>query len=164
MRGNIIRGQTACLGRAALTAAGAETVYDTANAIDYAINGKLYAKAAVTDGTTPTTDANTGDAFTALAASQTCVFVWLLTSDGTVKVAQGEIEDLQANDDYEDGGIPQFPAIPDDHCPFAYQVVKNKSTGSSWTFGSGNWNATGIEDLIVNCMHLPDRPQEETTA
>lgn len=164
MRANTFRGIDMCFTSGALTAAGAETVYDTTVAIVYCINGKLYSKSAVSDGTTPTTDANTGSAFTALAASKTCCFVWLLNSSGTVKVAQGGVEDLNSDDTYKDGQIPQFPPIPDGYVPFAYQVVKNKSTGSSWTFGSGNWNATGIEDLIVNVATLPDRPIEETTA
>ena len=40
----------------ALTGTGAETVYDTTAIINYAIGGKGYTKAAVTDGATPTAD------------------------------------------------------------------------------------------------------------
>jgi hypothetical protein len=160
-----MRGITAAFSSGELTATGAEALYDTTVTIQYAINGKIDALAAITDGTAITVDAN-GDAFTALAASQGCTFVWGVELGGTVLVVmQSEVRDLDADtDDFKSGDLPQFPVIPDTMCPIAYQVVKNGSTGSAWTFGTSNWNATGITDLIVNVSTLPDRPQNETTA
>jgi hypothetical protein len=41
----------------------------------------------------------------------------------------------------------------------SYIVVKNGSTGSNWTFGTSNWNATGITLGIQDVMTLTGRPQ-----
>jgi hypothetical protein len=54
---------------------------------------------------------------------------------------------------------PSFPHVPDDVCPFAYQVLKHYSEATSVTFGTSNWNTTGFTNVIVNVMQLPDRPQ-----
>lgn len=142
-----------------LTATGPETVHDTTVAISYCINGKAYSKAAITDGATPTTDFNTSAAFTALTADKGCVFVWGLNSAGAVKVVQGPIENMDGDTDLFKVS-PQFPDIPDTITPFAYQVITLDGTASSWTFGSSNWNATGVTSAIQNVMVLPDRPQE----
>jgi len=154
-----------------LTATGAETFFDTTVAIDYCVKGRAGRKAATTDGASPTTDANTGDAFTALAASQGCWFVWCLQLDGTVKVAQGEIRNLVAdgtndNDaDFEhDNAIPPYPTVPADCCPFAIQLVKNAEDGSAWIFGTDDWNQTGLNDLIEDILTMPDRIIDLTTA
>lgn len=151
-----------CFSTGLLTATGAETVYDTTQTIDFAIEGRIYRKTAVTDGTTPTTDANTGAAFTALSEDEGCIFLWLLNASGTVSVAQGPVRALDA--DTGDFVVdPQLPAVPDARVPFAYQIVKY--TGSStWTFGTGNWNATGITDAIVNLASLPHRPPTDATS
>ncbi len=164
------RGLTAAYISGALTAAGAETVYDTTVAINYSIDGKLYQKAAVTDGTTPTTDLNTGAAFTALAADEGCVFVWTLNAAGTVQVAQGPIEKVNGDTDEFQAtpagpdSAPEYPYLPDSVCPFAYQIIQTAGTSSAWTFGSSNWNATGVTDIIVNVASLPVRPPTDTTA
>lgn len=141
-----------------LTATGAETVYDTTVAIDYSIGGKAYRKATVADGTTPTTDGD-GAALSTLAASKGCVMVWCLNAAGTVSVFQSDVNDLDASDAFE--VVPNFPVVDlDTYCPFAYQVITNGSTGSTFTFGSSNWNATGITVAIQNVLTLPRRPQE----
>jgi hypothetical protein len=45
--------------------------------------------------------------------------------------------------------------------PFAYQLVQTAGTSSAWTFGTSNWNATGVTDAIVDISVLPDRPQAD---
>jgi hypothetical protein len=146
-----------CTTSGALTATGAETVYDTTVTISFCVGGKAYTKTAVTDGTTPTTDGNTAAAMT-LTANYGTVFVWGMNSSGTVSVRKGSTEALDAAGSFIHA--PQFPSIPDTVTPFAYQVIKAGSTTSgTWTFGSSNWNATGITSAIVNCHVLPDRPQ-----
>ncbi len=144
----------------ALTATGAETVYDTTVTITFCIDGKLYAKTAVTDGATPTTDGNTGAAFVAVTTDKVCPFVWALNSSGTVSLYQGTIEDVDGDTDAAID-YPQFPSLPDSVTPFAYTVYQ--TTGASAAAGlrpgTDNWNATGLTATHVNISALPDRPQ-----
>lgn len=158
-----------CSTEGLLTAAGAETVYDTTVAIGYCIDGKADLHATQTDGATPTTDGN-GDAFPALAVTNSdgslsgkgaCV-VWCLNSSDAVVCFQGGIVEL-------DGltttflFTPEFPTIPDTVTPFAYQILKQVSDGSTAdtsTFGTTNWNGTGFTNVIVDVFALPRRPQD----
>jgi len=153
---NNLDGANFCTTTGLLTATGAETVHDTTVTINYCINGKSATKTAITDGATPTTDYVTGNAIT-LTANYARTVVWGLISGGTVKCIAGDTVDW-------DGSAfqvpPPFPAIPDAFVPFAYQIIKGGSTVSgTWTFGSSNWNATGITSAIVDVFVLPDRPQ-----
>ena len=84
------------------------------------------------------------------------------TAATAIKVVQGPLEAL----DGATGGAtalfinaPQFPTPPDTRCAFGYTVVKNASTGANWTFGTSNWNATGITLAHQDLMTLPGRPQ-----
>lgn len=144
----------------ALTGTGAETVYDTTAIINYAIGGKGYTKAAVTDGATPTADGDSNTLNT-LAASKGCILVWCLNAAGTVALFQSDVVDLNASNTWEeDGGVPQFPPIDlTTWCPFAYSVLLNGSTGSTFTVGSSNWNATGMTATHTDVLTLPRRPQ-----
>jgi hypothetical protein len=153
-----LKGLNACFTSGLLTATGAETVYDTTVTIVFAINGKLYTKTAITDGATPTTDGNTGAAFSTLAASRGCALLWCLNSSGTVSLRQGPVERLDGANAFINA--PQFPSYPDSVTPFAYSILKNGSTGSTFTIGSSNWNATGMTATHVNIATVPSRPQE----
>lgn len=137
-----------------LTGTGAETVYDTTAVINFAIDGKLYQKAAVTDGATPTTDGNTSAAFTAVGADKICAFVWGLNSSGTVSLYQGEIDDVDGDTDVAKT-LPNWPSIPDGICPFAYTIVQTTGAASAWTIGTSNWNATGVTATHTNITTLP---------
>lgn len=150
------RGFTGFFTSGALTATGAETVHDTTVTLTGALDGKILTKTAITDGTTPTTDHNTGAAIT-LVANQARVVVWALNASGTVKCMAGPVVTQSGGAYLNDA--PQFPPIPSDVVPFAYQVIEAGSTTSgTWTFGSSNWNATGISSTIVNVSQLPTRP------
>jgi hypothetical protein len=150
-----------------LTATGAETLYDTTVTINFSIRGKMYQKAGVTDGATPTTDIVTGAAFPTLVGGASvanvpghgAVVVWMLNASGTVACAQGPIQSLDMQGNFI--VAPQFPPIPAGYCPFAYQVLKAGATASATAiiFGTANWNATGFTNAIVNVSELPDRPQ-----
>jgi hypothetical protein len=51
-----------------------------------------------------------------------------------------------------------FPAIPDNFIPFAYSTIYNPyNSGATFTFGTSNWNATGIQAVTFNCGTLPKR-------
>lgn len=140
-----------------LTTTGAETVYDTTVAISFEIGGKAYSKATVADGTTPTTAADSS-ALETLGASEGCVMVWVLNASGTVGVFQSDVKSLDAAGAFINR--PEFPNVDlETYCPFAYQVIKAGSTASTWTFGSSNWNATGLTVTNVNVHRLPRRPQ-----
>lgn len=145
-----------CTTSGLLTGTGAETVYDTTVTIAFCVGGVAYTKTAVTDGATPTTDGNTGAAFTALAANQGCVFVWALNASGTVTLRQGSVEALDAAGAFK--VAPQFPPLPDSVTAFAYTVARAGSSASAWTIGTSNWNATGLTIAHKNVMVLPARP------
>jgi hypothetical protein len=162
-----LRGGTLATTAAVLTATGAETVFDH-GIVTFSIDGKQYIKAAVVDGVTPTTDANTGLAFPALVGGASvantpghgCVVVWGYNAAGTIKCAMGPHAslDMQGNFLWD---APQFPAIPADFCPFAYQVLKAGATASATAivFGTANWNATGFTNVIQLVSWLPSRPK-----
>lgn len=167
MRTDGARGATGATTVGLLTATGTETVYDTTIIIHYAIGGKGERKAAVTDGATPTTGYTPASPRTAvtlntLAASQGCNLVWCLNASGTVVLYQSAIEALDSSDAFpEPDNIPDWPDIDlSTHCPFAYMVLKNGSTGSTFTIGSSNWDATGMTVAIQDVLFgLPDRPK-----
>jgi hypothetical protein len=156
------RGVTQAHSNSLLTATGAETVHDTTVRLDFSIGGKMYSKSGTNaDQTTPTTDYTDSVAFSAaakqLTANQGTVVVWGYTSGGVVKCSMGTRESLDASGNFLNA--PQFPSIPSDICPFAYQVLKAGSTAGTVTFGTSNWNATGFTNVIVNVSQLPSRPQ-----
>lgn len=160
------RGMNFCTTNSLLTATGAETVHDTTVLLNFCINGKAYTKSGTNaDQATPTTDATDGVAFSdasktltgTTTGGQGTVVVWSYNSSGTVKCSMGSRESLDASGNFLQR--PQFPAIPDTLCPFAYMVLKHYGTASTVTFGTSNWNATGFSNAIVNVLVLPDRPQ-----
>ena len=85
--------------------------------------------------------------------------VWGLNAVGTVQCAMGRHQRLDMAGNFV--VAPEFPTIPDDFCPFAYQVLKAGATASASgvVFGTTNWNATGFTNVIQNVAFLPSRPQ-----
>lgn len=176
-----IAGGNITLGKAGLTGlSGAATTISTGKAIDYLNQGRAYTKAAITGGATPTNDAGTpsavagtaasGAAFRPLVAQQApaglstvytgsaCVFVFGLDAAGNVRVAQGPV--TQYSDTSAGSTVLQMPQCPDWMTPFSYTVIKLVSaTAATWTFGSNNWNATGVTiDTPVDVGVLPATP------
>lgn len=151
---------TAFFAKAGL-AAGTTTTTTTTNSATfyYSIRGKAYTATGASNGTTPTTDAVTGAAFTAIGLNKAGVFVWCYDTSGNLKVVQGEIVSYTDGGEYPQG-YPEFPAVPDTLCPIGYELVKVISTGSAWTMGVSNQaSQTGITKVFVDCSTLPDRPQ-----
>lgn len=142
-----------CLDKAGLTA-GTTTTYTTAAAVAYAIKGKLYSKAAVTNGATPTTDFATGAAFKPVPIGFTSVFLLGFDAGGTVRVCQGTIEATGGN-------APQFPTCPNTMTAVGYIVVNVGTTGAAWTFGTSNLAGppTGVTFSFQDILCVPDRPQ-----
>lgn len=148
-----------CMTKAGLTAGTTTTYSITANPLYFTVNGKWYSKATVTNGATPTTDANSGSAYTAIPVNGIGVFVFGYDSSGNIKVAQGGIESLDVSGNPLKA--PLFPAVADGVTPFGYLVTKVGSTGSAWTMGSSNLAGppTGVTHTFVDVNVLPDRPQ-----
>lgn len=138
-------------------AAGTTTTVTTTATVQFTIVGKSYSKAAITNQAFPATDHTTGAAFVAVAVSKGCILVLGFDKDGTLGVAQGPVESVDADDNFV--LAPQFPAIKETLCPFAYVVCKNGSDGSAWTPGTSNWTATDLTDTFVDVSMLPARPQ-----
>jgi len=145
----------------ATVAAGTTTTLSSTGTIVYAIRGKAYSASAWSNTATPTTDANSGSAFTGVVANKGSVYVIGINAAGAMKVAQGTIESLDATGAFIQA--PQFPALPTDFCPLAYLVIKAGSTANAttgWIFGtSNNSSVTGITYTFVDIVSLPDRPQ-----
>jgi hypothetical protein len=156
------RGGNFALSSAALTATGAETYFDTTVTLSTVFDGKFGTPlTAVTNGVTPTTDGNTGEAIT-LVANQARAVVWAVNSSGgsdvtNIRVFAGPVVS-QSGGAYVNA-LPQLPAIPDAYCPFAVQYLEAASTAvGTVTFGTTNWNATGFTNTIHNVHKLPSRP------
>lgn len=163
MRTEQARGLTMAFNSGALANPDGATTYNIATAVNYAIDGIAYSKGTVSGGTTPTTDINTGAAFIALSTDQTCAFVWMVNASGTVAVAQGPVVDVDGDTDLRKHAVP-LPPIPDGYCPIGITTIQTAGTSSAWTFGSSNWNATGVTKLIQNVSSLPARPVTGTVA
>ena len=144
----------------ATVAAGTTSTLSSTATIYYCIRGKAYSRAALSNTATPTTDATTGAAFVPITTNTGAVIVIGLNAAGTLKASQGGLQALDAAGNFV--VTPQFPALPDDFCPIAYEVIKAGSTASAagWVFGTNNQaSVTGITYAITDLMTLPDRPQ-----
>ena len=144
--------------------AGTTSTYTTAATTAFTINGKFGTTLATqTNTASPTLDANTGVAFPAITANNCACLVWGTTLAGVIAVCQGPIVATAAGVTTTVGAFiaaPQFPALPEDFCPMAYQIVRVSPTGSSFTMGVTSWTASGITcTTMKNIATLPDRPQ-----
>jgi hypothetical protein len=158
-------GLTACFTSGLLTATGAVTTYDTTVTINFSIDGKMEQRAAVTTGTTPTTDYNTGVAFPALVGGASvantpgygCIVLWGLITGASVRCVMGPHQRLDMLGKFVTA--PQYPAIPAGFVPFAVMELKAGATGSATAlvFGTANWNAAGFTNTITNISTLPSR-------
>lgn len=162
MDGLALAGVTQVFEKAGLSLDTGATTYDTAT-FDYCIDGIMYTKSAVTNGTTPTTDHN-GAAFTALSTDETCWFLWCVNASGTVSVVQGNIVDVDGNTDLVEDVFPTLPSVPDGVAPFAACRMQTTGASSAWTFGTSNWDATGLTELVIDLSTMPARAPTTVTA
>ena len=144
--------------------AGTTSTYTTTVTTAFSINGKFGTTlGAQTNTASPTLDANTGVAFTPILANNCACLVWGTNLAGTIAVCQGPSVATAAGVTTTVGAFiaaPQFPSLPEDFCPMAYQIVRVSPTGSSFTTGVTNWTASGITCTVMkNISTLPDRPQ-----
>jgi len=140
-------------------AAGTTTTITTTTAATYCIQGEMYKQgAAWTNQAHPTTDANTGAAFTNIPANYGGVFVYGVNAAGTLLCAQGKTVPLV------DGAFAQasdFPSLPDTMCPLFYMTIRCGSTATSgWTAATSNQaSVTGVTYARQDVSVLPARPQ-----
>lgn len=144
--------------------AGATSTYTTTATTSCVINGMFTTQlTAQTATASPTTDANTGVAFVALAVNQCCVLLWGINAAGAIQLCQGPIISTLVGVTTTVGGFlvdPQFPPVPDNFCPTAYTIVRTAPSASAWTPGTSNWTASGVSaTTFKNIFMLPSRPQ-----
>jgi hypothetical protein len=161
--GRALRGLTHSYTNAGVAAGTTTTTTTTANT-SASINGKwATAYASASNAATPTTDANSGAAFTAVTPGYGCALVYGVNAAGALKLAQGPQVLLIPGSTSTTSGTfndaPQFPPLPDDFAPIAYVLVRTATGSSAWTPGTSNWTATGVTATFVNVAALPDRPQ-----
>jgi hypothetical protein len=154
---------TMCVSKATLAASGAATTFTTTGATLYCIKGKAYSTAAAAGTATPTSDAATGLAFVPITINNGAMAVWCYDGSATavagIKVVLGPMAPLDASGNFS-VNAPGMPVIPDTLCPFGYTIHKNGATGSNWTFGTSQWNATGMTTSTPqDLMTMPGRPQ-----
>lgn len=161
------RGITMCVITPALVTGTTSTITSTVTA-NWCCNGKEQTQqTALTNAVTPVVDYNTGLAFpnlqgVASGGGQGAVAVYGYLEGGTngvgsVKIMQGPRVALDASGNFS--YTPQFPAIPDNITPFAYQVLKCYGASTSFVLGVSAWAATGCTNVIVNVKQLPVKPQ-----
>lgn len=166
---------TICLSKVTL-AAGTTTTISTTGTTTFAIKGKAYTKAALTNQATPTTDFATGNSFLPIPIPNTApnlalgyggVFLVGFDHSGNLKVTQGTIEALDISGNFINA--PQFGGVgpkgsgstDNDFCPIGYIVVQLGATAvATWTFGTNNLSSvTGVTYTFQDLITMPDRPQ-----
>lgn len=139
-------GYTAQFGNAVYANSGAaNTNISTTNATTFTIGGRMFNVAAIGAAAAPTTDVRTGVAPPAIVGGKCALIVIGLNASGALRFVQGPIADFPAGTPIGEA-VMQMPTIPDNFCPIAYQVVKNKNTAgtAAWTFGTSNFNAANV--------------------
>lgn len=144
--------------------AGTTSTYTTTATTVCTINGKFATGlTAQTNTASPTTDANTGLAFTALTPNQATVLVWGVNAAGAIRLCQGSIEATETGVTTTVGAfksLPQFPALPDNFAAIGYQLVRTAPSAAGFTAGTTSWTASGVTcSTIQNVSVLPNAPQ-----
>jgi hypothetical protein len=160
---NFDNGVTMNLVNAVASAGTGSSFYSTTTTAGV-INGEFVTTlGAQNNAASPTTDANTGVAFTALAPNQCCALVFGQNKAGTLKLVQGPIIGNLVGSSTTVGGMmvaPQFPALPEDFMPLCYTIVQTAPAAATWVPGNGTWTASGISaSTFQNVAQLPRRPQ-----
>ena len=144
--------------------AGTTSTYTTTVTTAGIINGKFVTTlAAQTNTASPTTDANTGNAFNALQPNQCCALVYGQTAAGAIQLVQGPILGTATGVTTTVGAFidaPQFPELPNNFLPLAYTIVRTAPSAAAWTPGTSSWTASGVSaTTFQNIGVLPARPQ-----
>lgn len=158
-----LSGAVLTMSKAGLTNGSTTTFSFTANPLYYIIDGRWYSKATQTNATTPTTDGNSGAAFTAIPAGTSTaayggVFVWGINSAGTIKVYQGGIGKLSLAADGANCAFASpvtYPSVPGDVAVFGVTVVKVGTSGAAFTMGStslASGSNIAVSHFDIGCL------------
>lgn len=159
---------TMTIGKATLAAGTGSSLSNTGTTV-FAIKGKAYSKAAMSNVATPTTDYATSNAFLPVPANYGSIFMVGFDSGGNLRAIQGTVVPLDSAGDFKQA--PQFGGFApagsgsndNDFCPIGYLVIKAGATASSapgWLFGTSNMSSvTGITYTFQDVVGWPDRPQ-----
>ena len=151
---------TLALGKVTLAAGTTSTLSNTGTTV-FAIRGKAYSLAAMSNVATPTADVATGMAFVPVLANFGSIYLVGLNAAGALVCAQGMVTPLDVNGLFITA--PQFGGMPLNFCPIGYLVIKAGATASAsvgWSFGTSNMaSVTGITYTFVDVIGMPDRPQ-----
>jgi len=130
--------------------------------------GTIYSAANNTAATTPTINAATGKAFTAMGVNKATVVVVGVNAAGAVLLAQGSVVDTEVGVTTTKGAFilaPQFPTLPDTFCPIGYGLIRTAPDAAAWTCGASSWTASGVytglngTTTMAQCNGtLPSRP------
>jgi len=144
------------------------TVATTTSTSILGIFSTAYAAANNAAATSPTINAGTGTAFTAMGANKATVIVFGVNAAGAVRMAQGSVVDTETGVTTTVGAFrlaPQFPLLPDNFCPVGYGLVRTAPDAAAWTCGTSSWTASGLNvglngtTTMAQCNgSLPDRP------
>lgn len=147
----------ATAGSALTGLSGAATTYSS-SAFGYCIDGVAYANGANSGATTPTTNGGVAGTSITLTANKARAVVWAVNAAGTEFVFAGPIVDW--TDTTAGSTACPLPAIPAGYAAFAAHTIQGGSTLSgTWTFGSSNWNATGLTvGTVRNLAQVPSNP------
>lgn len=134
---------------------------DTANTLQYCINGIAYTKAAVTS--TALVAAPGSRSFVDIPAGKTCYIVMCINAAGTIYAVQGEYAGQlfvsQTNAPTVDAycsriGVLSVPDTPNDLAPFGLIKVVNGS-GSVFTIGTTLFDAASITTTFTDLQVEP---------
>ena len=144
---HLARGGNLCLGKAGLTIASTASKIKTANAIDYAINGYLYSKAATDNIAMTAADEQT--------AGTSCLYLVCIDSSGTVSTVKGD--EVSATD--LAAGKPLTWPQPTSNDVVAIGAVRvDTSASATFTAGTTDLSAAGITDTYYDLFAIPARP------
>lgn len=147
---------------------GTTNTYTMPAASSCSIRGKFGSPLAIQGsnaGVTPVLDATTGAAFVTLTANQAAVVVWGVNAAGAMVASQGPAVPTAAGVTTTVGAFisaPQFPSLPEDFCPIAYQLVRVAPSSTGFVFGTSPWTGTASYatcSTIQRISTLPDRLQ-----
>lgn len=134
---------------------------NTANTIQFCINGISYTKAAVTSEVLVAAPGT--PAFVPIPTGKTCYIVMCLNSSGTVYAVQGEYDGqtfVNANSmptvasNAARVGKSVIPDIPSTLTAFGYIKVVNAS-GSNFVIGTTLFDAASVTTTFTDVMQLP---------
>lgn len=155
----IPRGGTICLSKAGLAIGNSDKndvdiAAPNGAGVDYAINGYLYHKADAADIAVSVTDED-GTAVTTQADLTTCIYIAQLDSSGTLTFIKGT-EVLTAQLTAGNKRLV-WPSQTADTCVIG--AIKIATSGTTFTFGTDDFDTAGITDTYYDLMTLPPNPR-----